>query len=106
MSYTSDEILELAPAIERLGGALLPETCEGRFASYKVPGSEKTTNVKTCNCKNQSMYVMPYEPTDAKGKTSGEEFRQRGAGFARTCLHCDLIGHWPNFEQVLGGAND
>lgn len=106
MSYTADEILELAPAIERLGGALLTERCEGRFASYQVPGSEKTTNIKTCYCKQQTLYVMPYEPTDAKDKTSAEEFRARGAGFTRVCLNCDLIGHWPNFENVLGGAND
>lgn len=101
ISYTPDEVLELAPAIERMGGALLPEKCEGRLAQYKVPETEKTTNIKTCHCNNQSLYVMPYEPSDAEGKTTDPEFRARGAGYARVCLHCDLIGHWPNFENVL-----
>lgn len=99
--YTPDEVLELAPAIERMGGALLPETCEGNFAVYSIPNSTKSTRVKTCHCDNQSLYVMPYEPTDSKQKVSEREFRSRGAGYARACLHCDMIGHWPNFENVI-----
>jgi hypothetical protein len=106
LSYTPDEILQLAPAIERMGGALLPEKCEGRFATYSVPGSKKTPSVKTCNCKQRSMYVMPYSPVDSKGETSDADFRARGAGYARTCVHCDLMGSWPNFENVLESADE
>ena len=106
MSYTPDEILQLAPAIERMGGALLPEKCEGRFATYAIPGSKKSTPVKTCHCGQQLMYVMPYSPEDSKGETDEADFRERGAGFARVCLNCDLMGSWPNFENVLEGAND
>jgi hypothetical protein len=105
-SYTPDEVLELAPAIERMGGALLPEKCEGRFTGFKIPGTEKHAAVRTCNCQNQSMYVLPYEPTDPEGKTTTTEFRARGAGYTRACLHCDLIGHWPNFENVLEREDD
>lgn len=105
-SYTPDEILELAPAIERMGGALLPEKCEGRFVPYQVPGTDKSNNIKTCHCQNNAMYVLPYEPTDAKGTTTSKEFRARGAGYARACVHCDLVGHWPNFENVLSGDEE
>lgn len=101
LSYTPDEILLLAPAIQRMGGALLPETCEGRIAAYPVSGSKKTHGVKTTRCGEQTMYVIPYEPVDADKKTTQEEFRARGAGYARVCVHDDLMGSWPNFENVL-----
>lgn len=106
LSYSFDEILLLAPAIERMGGALLPETCEGSLTTFPEVGSEKTRSIKTCACKQQTMYVMPYNPVDAKGETSESDFRERGGGYARTCVHCDLMGSWPNFENVLEGADD
>lgn len=108
LSYTLDEVLAIAPAIERLGGALLPEKCVGRLTAFKEHGSEKVKEVKTCNCNQQTMYVVPYSPVDAKGQTSEAEFRERGAGYARTCIHCDRMGEWPNFENVLanGGGDE
>lgn len=106
LSYTPDEVLLLAPAIERMGGALLPEKCEGRFAVFANQESGKSTTVKTCHCGQKTMYVVPYAPVDAQDKTSEADFRARGAGFARTCVHCDLMGNWPNFENVLEGADE
>ena len=95
MDYSPDEFTALRAAIERAGGAILPEKCEGTFAVFPVPNGTRTTRTKTCHCKNNSMVVLPYEPGEDDEECA--DMRERGAGFVRVCAVCDSVGRWPPF---------
>lgn len=95
MEYSPDELDDLISDVESQGGALLPETCEGRFAIYAIPGSDKTIKAQTCGCGNNTMLVAPYEP--AANAKDRKKLLTRGAGFVRACAVCDDVGSWPRF---------
>lgn len=99
MGYEPDQWVELISAVEGVGGALLPDKCQGKMIPFSIPKSDQVTKARTCNCKNKSMFVIPYEP--AGNKKQKQEMRERGAGFARVCAVCDSVGAWPKFEHVM-----
>lgn len=104
MNYSPDEWTALCSEVERQGGALLPDRCLPRFVSFSVPNSDRTTKAKTCGCREEAMFVVPYDPAD--NKKARVEMRQRGAGFARVCGVCDAVGAWPIFTHVIDTGDD
>ena len=99
--YSPDEFNALVAEVDRQGGALLPDLCEGRVLKYAKPRSKNHDLAQTCHCGNESMAVVTYEPSDDEEKD--RQMRERGAGFARVCLVCDLAGLWPRYQEAVYG---
>src|SRR4051794_27103447 len=97
--YTPKEWDKLQSAVEKSGGALLPDPCEGQTLSYPKAGGEPSL-ARTCECGRQSMMVVIYEPDTSQ--VEARKMRERGGGFARVCGYCDFVGGWPKFNDVLG----
>lgn len=97
--YNPDEILALSEAVQRDKGARLPDKCSGTIVEYPVPGSDRLVRERTCACDFDTMFVARYDPSDDKAEA--KKMQENGAGFARVCAECDMMGAWPKFEHAL-----
>lgn len=104
MSYSPDQLARLSAEAHRQGGTLLPDRCEGRVVTFQEPKSEKITRARTCTCRNKSMFVTVYDP--AEDPQEAKKLRARGAGYARSCAYCDLMGSWPRYAKALKETDD
>jgi hypothetical protein len=98
MNYSPDGFAALHEAIERAGGALLPDTCESQNVEFTTKEGyirNKIDKKITCGCGNLSKFVIPYE---------GEPKAKR-AHFVNVCAVCDSIGAWPNFSEAVYAAD-
>lgn len=96
MDYEIDEFNALVSEIERQGGALLPDKCEGQIIEYKL--DKKVDKVKTCECGNSTVTVSTYDATPYAVKKKALE---RGGGFIKACAVCDSIGLWPRYIKAV-----
>lgn len=88
MNYSPDGFNALQEALERRGGALLPDICtpqDVRRTKKQGYTKDKTEKATTCGCNNLSMFVIPYK---------GEPKVNR-PHFVTACAVCDAIGAWP-----------
>jgi hypothetical protein len=97
--FTHDEINLLVAEVERQGGAILPDRCEGQELRFPKARGKDFDLATTCGCGNETMAVVTYDPSGSSKKR--KQMVERGAGFARVCLVCDLGGLWPRFSKVL-----
>lgn len=95
MNYSPDAFEALQAEIEGRGGALLPELCTPQDFKASVPPYKRKgfAAEATCGCKNESMFVMPYDTEDNKAK------------FMRACAVCDSIGAWPEYIYSVLNAD-
>lgn len=100
--YSPDQFNALVADVDRQGGALLPEPCQGRTLKYPKARGKGHDKAETCSCGNESMAVITYDLPDSK--KLAQAMRDRGAGFARVCLVCDYGGLWPRFIKAVGEA--
>lgn len=109
MDYSPNEWPLLVSEIERQGGAMLPEFCEGSIATFSSPNASRVTRVRTCHCHKEgktvkTMFVSTYTPSDDEDEA--QELLDRGAGFIRACAVCDNAGSWPRFEHFADELGD
>lgn len=98
MDYGNDEFDALIEAVENQGGAHLPDICDGDLLTFKV--KDRVSKVRSCSCRNQTIFVTLYEPTD---EAESKNAAARGGGFARTCAVCDDMGTWPRYAKAVAG---
>lgn len=97
--YTPDDWTNLLAEVERQGSAILPELCEGSPLEFKASKNGKGSKTRTCHCGQASMAVVTYDPA-VKAKDL-QKVKERGGGFARVCLVCDVGGAWPRFASAV-----
>lgn len=96
MDYEYDQFAALVAEVERQGGALLPEKCEGTTIEYKM--DKKIDKVRTCECGNETMLISTYE---VSGFATKKKAVERGGGFVRACAVCDNVGEWARYAKAL-----
>lgn len=87
MDYMQDEFFDLVERVEDEGGELLDDICKNR--KYDFTG-DKIRSVVLAGCGNQSLFVVPYDALDIKGKEAGPHP-------VLVCAVDDDMGRWPRF---------
>lgn len=95
IKYSDDQLMALIEAIEVDGGALMvDDVCQGDTIEYRAQKTAKAVKVKTCNCGEHNIVVLPYEKQLTASGNAGQDF-------ARLCLVCDSIGYWPKYKHIM-----
>jgi hypothetical protein len=87
MNYDQEEFFDLIEAVESQGGELLDEMCKS--IKYEFSGKESKP-VTIAGCGNTSIFKVPYNALDIKGK-------EVGLHPVVVCAVDDDIGKWPRF---------
>jgi hypothetical protein len=101
--FTLDDLNVLVEEVEHQGGAILPDRCEGQLVRFPKPRGKGFDEAHTCGCGNETMAVVTYDPV-AETSKKRKSMLERGAGFARVCLVCDLGMLWPRFKSAFDEA--
>lgn len=87
MTYDHEEFFDLVELVESQGGELLDDMCKAR--RFNLTGN-KTKPITIAGCGNQTLFRVPYEALDKKGK-------EAGLHPVVVCAVDDDMGRWPRF---------